>query len=60
MKLVVMIEPEWEYRVHKVEVELDSADFADYTAEELEPLMAELAEDVFNSEVSYGWEVVND
>ena len=60
MKLVVSIEPGWEHGVHKVEVELDTADYEDYTDAELEPIMAELAEDTFNQEISYGWHVVRD
>lgn len=57
MKLVVNIEPGWFHGVRKVEVDLDPDDYADYTPEELERDMAQIAEDVFANEVSYGWEV---
>ena len=58
MKLRVTIEPGWFHGVREVEVELDAEAYEDYTPEELERDMAEIAEDVFNNEVSYGWEVV--
>jgi hypothetical protein len=60
MKLVVSIELAWQHGTHDVEIELDSADYEDYTSEELEPIMAEIAEDAVNNEVSYGWRVVYD
>lgn len=59
MKLVVNIEPGWMHGVHKVEVELGD-DYEDYSPEELEACMAEIAEDTFNEQISYGWHVVND
>jgi len=58
MKLIVTIEPGWFHGVREVEVALDGEGYEDYTKEELEREMAEIAEDVFNNEVSYGWEVV--
>lgn len=58
MKLVVDIELGWQHGTHTVEVELDTADYEDYTDAELEPVMSEIAEDTVNNEVSYGWHVV--
>jgi hypothetical protein len=60
MKLVVTIEPGWFYEVRTVELKLDPEGYADYTGDEIDRDMAELAEDIFNDEVSYGWEVVYD
>lgn len=59
MKLVVTIEPGWFHGVHEVEVELGD-DYEDYSPQELETAMAEIAEDTFNNEVSYGWHTVDD
>jgi hypothetical protein len=58
MKLVVTIEPGWQHGAHEVEVELGD-DYEDYDAKELESVMAEIAEDTFNNEVSYGWHTVD-
>ena len=60
MKLIVRIEPAWFHGVREVEVDLDPEDFEGYTEAELEREMAEIAEDMVNNEVSWGWEVVND
>jgi hypothetical protein len=57
MKLVVSIEPGWVHGTHKVAVDLGD-DYDDYEPEELETAMAEIAEDTFNNEVSYGWHTV--
>jgi Zn finger protein HypA/HybF involved in hydrogenase expression len=59
MKLVVNIEPGWFHGVHQVEVELGD-DYEDYDPEELETCMAEIAEDTFNENISYGWHVVDE
>jgi hypothetical protein len=59
MKLVVSIEPGWFHGVHEVEVELGD-DYDDYDSKELEGVMAEIAEDTFNENVSYGWHTVDD
>jgi hypothetical protein len=60
MKLVVTIEPGWVYGSHEVVIKLDPEDVEDYSTEEIENNMAEIAQDVFNNEVSYGWELVYD
>jgi hypothetical protein len=64
MKLVVTIDPAWSRGVHEVEVELDPSDY-DYLDMEnpedktyFDRCMMEIAEDTFNEEVYYGWEVV--
>lgn len=59
MKLVVNIEPAWFHGVRTVEVDLDPEEFEGYTPDEMERAMGEIAQDVFNNEVSYGWEVVD-
>jgi hypothetical protein len=57
--LVVTIEPGWFHGVREVEVALGD-DYDDYEPEELETAMAEIAEDIFNNEVSYGWHIVDE
>jgi hypothetical protein len=60
MKLIVRIEPNWFYGPHEVVVDLDPEDIEGYTPDEIENNMAEIAQDVFNNAVSYGYELVND
>jgi hypothetical protein len=59
MKLRVTIEPSWFHGVRTVDIDLGT-DYDDWEDDELETAMAELAEDVFNNEVSYGWETISD
>jgi hypothetical protein len=60
MKLLVRIEPGWFHGVREVVIDLDPEDVEDYTPEELEKNMSEIAQDAFNNEVSYGWELIDD
>lgn len=63
MKLVVDIEPGWFHGTRTVEVELDPADYEGYDMtdpDDQEACLLEMATDLFNNEVSWGWHVVHD
>lgn len=64
MKLRVNIEPGWFHGVHTVDVDLSDEDYGYLDMNDPQDKtyfnnsMEEIAQDIFNNEVSWGWEVV--
>jgi len=63
MKLRVTIDPGWFHGVRVVEVDLDPTDYEGYdltNPDDQESALFEIAQDLFNNEVSWGYEVIQD